>query len=836
MNKENRPHSREKTVRTGTANVSRGRKVDTGSRPVGFGGRNEGSSGRRSTGRGVSMGGFGIKGILALIVLAVIVIFALKLFGGLGSTIGNSGYSGQSNWNSQSSWNTPTGGNTGWNTQTGTQSGWNTQTGGNLWGGNTPVENASYSAPDRTVSPLAREKFYTPEPGDTVTVMIYMCGTDLESKYGMATKDLNEMLGANLSDNVNVIVLTGGCKQWKNNTMSNRYNQIYKLGYKSIDPLEENFGTLSMTDPKNLAQFIQYCDKNFPADRNILIFWDHGGGSLSGYGYDEKDDRPSSMTLAKVDDALQKGGVTFDFIGFDACLMATLETDLVCSHYADYLVASEETEPGIGWYYTNWLTKLSQNTAIPTLDLAQVIIDDYVSACRSNSASAQVTLSVVDLAELSGTVPASLRDFSVSTSELIQSDGYQQVSDARAGARQFSAKNKLNQIDLIDLAERVGTDESEAFAKALQSCVKYNKTTISRSHGISMYFPYETTKSVKSALASYDAIGEDGEYAESMEEYSKCIQSFASLEYGGQIAATASQQAPTSASYGDLGSLISYTTQSGSSTSPVTILPGGSAYSTGSAGYPMDVSSLISLLSGFRERSMPTEYDWVDTDMIADRASYLSERFIDPSRLCATTKNGRKVLELTDGEWSLIQTAELNVFAYDGAGYIDLGLDNTFEWLDDNAMLLEYDGTWLTLNGNVCAYYLVSDTQQSDGSWVTVGRIPALLNGNFVNLQVVFDDENPEGTVTGAYPLYEDSGIDVLAKGDIEIVPGDEIELLCDFYDKNGNYSASYTLGTSFKVPQDGLSVYNMRINTQSVSLTYRLTDLYGNHFWVPFN
>ena len=830
MNKENRPHSREKTVRTGSADVGRGRRVDTGSRPVGFGGRNEGSSGRRSADRSVSMGGFGIKGILALLVLAVIVFFALKLFGGLGSAIGGGDYSGQSSWNSPSS------GNTGWNTQTGENTGWNTQTGSGLWGDNTPVENASYSDVDRTVSPLARERFYTPEKGDTVTVMVYMCGTDLESKYGMATKDLNEMLGAELSEDVNLIVLTGGCSKWKNSTMSNRYNQIYKLGHQKIEPLEENFGTLSMTDPKNLAQFIQYCGKNFPADRNILIFWDHGGGSLSGYGYDEKDTNPSSMTLAKIDDALREGGTAFDFIGFDACLMATLETDLVCNNYADYLVASEETEPGIGWYYTNWLTKLSQDPSIPTLDLSKVIIDDYVSACRSNSSGAQVTLSVVDLAELSGTVPEALRDFSASTSELIQSDGYRQVSDARAGARQFSAKNKLNQIDLIDLAERVGTDEGTAFAKALQSCVKYNKTTISRSHGISMYFPYETTKSVKSALASYDAIGEDKEYAESIEEYSKCIQSFASLEYGGQIAATASQQSPTSSSYGDLGSLISYSTQNSASTSPITILPGGSAYSTGSAGYPMDITSLFSLLSGFEGRSMPTEYDWVDTDMIADRASYLSEQFIDPSRLTATTKNGRKVLELTDGEWSLIQTAELNVFAYDGDGYIDLGLDNTFEWLDDYAMLLEYDGTWLTLNGNVCAYYLVSDTQQSDGSWVTVGRIPALLNGSFVNLQVVFDDEHPEGTVTGAYPLYEDSGIDVQAKGDIEIVPGDEIELLCDFYDENGDYSTSYTLGSSFKVPQDGLSVYNMRINTQSVSLTYRLTDIYGNHFWVPFN
>ena len=32
---------------------------------------------------------------------------------------------------------------------------------------------------------------------------------------------------------------------------------------------------------------------------------------------------------------------------------------MVLEPYADYMIASEETEPGIGWYYTGWLTALS---------------------------------------------------------------------------------------------------------------------------------------------------------------------------------------------------------------------------------------------------------------------------------------------------------------------------------------------------------------------------------------------------------------------------------------------------------------------------------------------
>ena len=64
---------------------------------------------------------------------------------------------------------------------------------------------------------------------DQWTIMVYMCGTDLESKSGMASNDLKEMANATLGSNVNIIIYTGGCKQWKINGISNTVNQIYKI-------------------------------------------------------------------------------------------------------------------------------------------------------------------------------------------------------------------------------------------------------------------------------------------------------------------------------------------------------------------------------------------------------------------------------------------------------------------------------------------------------------------------------------------------------------------------------------------------------------------------------
>ena len=814
MDKNQRPHSREKNVGSGTAHVGTGHQVNTGSRPAGAGGRGDGTGGKGAYSSG---GGRAVtrapKSLLSLILVAVVVIFLLKScggsfanFGGLVSDLDNGDSS------------------------------------------NVPTNNESFSSDtdlNLNVAASARDRYYTPVGNgeDTVTIMIYMCATDLESKYGMATKDLQEMLNAEVSDKVNIIIETGGCSRWHNNIMSTSVNEIYKLENEGLKRLESNAGKAAMTDPQNLTDFIKYCAKNYPADRNMLILWDHGGGSVTGYGYDEKDTSRSSMTIAKIDSALKAAKVKFDCIGFDACLMATLETALVCEDYADYLLASEETEPGTGWYYTNWVSTLSKNTSIPTVKLAKTVIDDFIASSRSASANAKVTLSVIDLAELDGTVPAKFRDFASSTTELIQSDGYKQVSDARAGVRQFAQSSKINQVDLIDLAQRIGTDESNALAKALQGCVKYNRASISRCNGISVFFPYESTSSVKSALSSYEAIGIDDEYAD-------CIKSFASLEYGGQLAAGASQNPSVgSLPIGDLlgtllgGSGTTSTSAPASSTSPLDVLLGtflggssgsqSSHQSSSPSGMSIDPTLVINLLSALSGRSMPAQYDWVDTELVADHARDIAQNYINPANLTPTVSGGRNVLKLSDAEWALIQTVELNVFADDGKGYIDLGLDNTFEWYG-NDLLLEYDGTWLTINGNVCAYYLVSDTQEEDGTWTTVGRIPALLNDELVYLMVVFDGKNPHGSITGAYPMYEDGETELQAKGNIKIEKGDTIQLLADRYGYDGGYTATYTLGEKFTVPPSGLKLRNLAIDTEDVSVMYRLTDIYGNHYWIP--
>ena len=101
----------------------------------------------------------------------------------------------------------------------------------------------------------------------------------------------------------------------------------------------------NMADSATLTDYIQYCSSNYAADHYGLVLWDHGGGVVGGYGYDENFDGDST-SLTELSYALGDAGVHLDMLGFDACLMANFETCLMAAPYADYLIASEEPEPG----------------------------------------------------------------------------------------------------------------------------------------------------------------------------------------------------------------------------------------------------------------------------------------------------------------------------------------------------------------------------------------------------------------------------------------------------------------------------------------------------------
>ena len=448
MDRNNKFVGREKNVSGKTGSIN---KVGSGR------GKTQSQRGSSSGGPGGGKGPSRAGGIAKLSPLAIVIIIAYMLFGGGGgntqttSTAVNTGnqstHSSQSGSGAQSSsfYDYFVSG-AGQSSSSGSSS--SSSGGAGSYGSNgyytqpaATVDNNTGSV-DTVVSNKARDKFtkLLGNGRDTVTLMVYMCGTDLESNYAMATNDLQEMLKADLdTDRVKIIVYTGGCRRWKNSVFSNSKNEIYQVVKGGVERLSNNEGNVPMTDPSTLSGFIRWCKDRYPASRYDLILWDHGGGTLSGFGNDEKFPG-TTMSLEKIAEALRDGGVKFDFIGFDACLMATLENAMTVEPYADYLIASEETEPGTGWYYTNWLNALSKNTSVDTEVLAKTLIDDFVRTSTGASATGQVTLSVMDLAEMQGSVPAAFRSFSNGIISMLNNKNYAAVSNARASARRAGVR------------------------------------------------------------------------------------------------------------------------------------------------------------------------------------------------------------------------------------------------------------------------------------------------------------------------------------------------------------------------------------------------------------
>ena len=843
---ENRPQGRKTNV-TGqsTGAYRRGDGLNTG--PVGKSGSNPFNSNQSSPKPGMSRaakaGGGG-----GLLLVFLLLFFLLRGCGGSGSMLssdlmgGGSGSTGSytdSSYPGSSSVNTPSSGNasSGSSSQSGLEGlfqGGGTTTAaaanpyanllGNMSSSGTAAE-VNTSAVDTSVASEAREKYTTirGKGQDEVTIMVYMCGTDLESRSGMATRDLAEMAKANIGSNVHVVVYTGGCSRWNNNIISTGKNQIYEVHSGGLKRVVDDDGNRAMTDPETLSRFIRFCGENYPANRNMLILWDHGGGSVSGYGYDETKRSSGSMTLDGINKALKNGRVQFDVVGFDACLMATLETGLMLEPYADYMVASEETEPGIGWYYTNWLTKLSGNTSMPTVEIGKNIVDDFVSTCSSQCAGQSATLSVVDVAELSATAPEAMRNFSLSMTDLIKNDGFQQVSNARNSAREFARSTAIDQIDLCHFAQNLGNREGKDLISALKGAIKYNRTSsnMSNAYGLSIYFPYRKTSSVDKAVQTYDAIGMDS-------SYSQCIREFASMEVSGQVAA-------------------------GGSTNPYASLFGSGYSGASSSGY--DISDLLGAFLGGGDFSSVSGLSDANSSFLfgrslstEDTAEYIAANHFDPSVLTWQESGGSYVIHMSEEQWSMVEGLALNVFLDDGQGYLDLGLDAVFEFDDNGDLLAPVEPSWVAINNHPVAYY---HEYVVDGYYY--GYTPALLNGERVELQICFDPDG-NGTVTGIRTVYEDDELQELPKTQTELgeaadlenpsdadaettirllQPGDVLDFLCDYYHYDGTYENTYMLGQQLVIGSDGVRVANVPfLANEKVVFNYRFTDLYQQNYW----
>ena len=324
-------------------------------------------------------------------------------------------------------------------------------------------------------------------PEDAFTLYVYMVGSDLESFGGAASHDIQEMLAAAAGDRVRIVLMTGGAKHWELGEISPDSCGIYEISGGELKQLGD-LGPQNMANQGSLESFLCWAAANAGSGRNALILWNHGGGTMMGYGLDEYFPH-DILDLADIRDALEASGMHFDFIGFDACLMATIETAGALSPYADYLIASEETEPGSGWFYTDWLNALADRPDMETEELGRLIVDDYMP--ETVPPYETYTLSLIDLSRIRKLIDDVI-EFFKNERGMLKVD-YKSVARARTRTKAFG-NGMFEQIDLADFVEsnRTVSSQGAAVINSLKDAVVYSRSSAEHAGGLAMYFPYQS--------------------------------------------------------------------------------------------------------------------------------------------------------------------------------------------------------------------------------------------------------------------------------------------------------------------------------------------------------
>ena len=335
---------------------------------------------------------------------------------------------------------------------------------------------------------------------DGWTIFVYICGSNLESEDGYASVNMQEMIDATANSSVRFIVETGGASAWQNDASPNELDRFEIAGGTST--IVDQQPQASMGDSQTLEAFLRWGLTTYPSAHNGLVFWDHGGGSITGVCFDDNFDS-QSLTLRTIDDALNNtkdalpGG--FDFIGYDACLMGTLENANMLSSHAKYMIGSQEVEPGTGWNYKAIGEATAADPAVDAATLGKAICDGFYQNCVDNDESAGATLALIDLSKI-GALCSAFEAYAEHLYDATEDEtNFAPICRAIVAAENFGGNNRsegyTNMVDLGGLVDAGSKWSSNAqpVRDAENAAVVYQVRggNHPNASGLSVYYPLQ---------------------------------------------------------------------------------------------------------------------------------------------------------------------------------------------------------------------------------------------------------------------------------------------------------------------------------------------------------
>lgn len=327
------------------------------------------------------------------------------------------------------------------------------------------------------------------------TIMVYLDGdNDLETH---AIDDFLEMSEVGSTDDVNIIVQFDRTPyydtRYGNWETTKRYRVTYGMVPDAASALQD-IGEANCGDPQTVINFAQWAMSNYPAYKYSFIFWDHGSGwkplGSTGRKYVCFDGtNGDALELAEIRNAFStitySGANKIDLVGFDACLMGMIEVGYEIYQYAEYMTASEESEPVTGWDYEYSLDALVDDPSMSAEDLGGEFVNYY--------SGYDITLSTVDL--------GNYVYLGYLVSDLAQSLQFPHYKDEiQSILYDVQSYDDYDYVDLYHFAELVTYEFEDENIKNKAQSVMYevnNAVTSEKhdsynpnSHGISIYAPY----------------------------------------------------------------------------------------------------------------------------------------------------------------------------------------------------------------------------------------------------------------------------------------------------------------------------------------------------------
>lgn len=632
-----------------------------------------------------------------------------------------------------------------------------------------PIQTAAGEAPIQTASGEAENITLSNPSGDTWTVLVYLCGTDLETNGGYASINVQEMTLATQSDKVNVIFETGGTQQWAIDGIDPAQTQRWKVVPENIE-LVDSQPLSNMGEAETLGNFLKWGVETYPADKYMCLMWDHGGGSVAGIAVDELHGG-DMLNLKELSEGLSMAGVQFELVGFDACLMSTMETAAALTPYARYMVASQELEPGTGWDYTAWLNALAADSTADGLSVGTTICDSFYAKCAAGGTESLATLAVTDLSQL----PALTAAFDAMAAEMksitSSAEKLQPLTQAIVRAENYGGNNEsegyTNMVDLGDLtlgAEGVLSETGDTLLNALIAAVPYHVAGEGRqrSNGLSVYVPLAVTPGELDQYATLSATS--GEYLRFLE------------------------------------GLYDWTVPEG----VVIIEP---VFPTGDAAPAGEETSMGDI----------------------EAAQALNAEDFTLTFTTALTEEGSILLDMTEGA-DIVSTVAFNLYYQDDESNSlwYLGSDFDVNQNDDGTQYFDnYRNVWTIINDNLCMMVALGFTDD-----YILYTVPVQVNGKPTNLRMLYHRDTAEYEVIGTWDGI-DSETGMSSREVKKLQDGDLVEFVFEAYDLTTGEDASF-VGGGFTVSGpvlaeeailfDGVYYYQ-----------YEITDIFGNTYQSDF-